>query len=98
MAQLALGDVQVMIDKLFEKLEAARSGGAITQYNQALRVQITRKKQLGGTLSEREREIVAALGEIAPPRRSSPLGTLVLAVLVIGALYVAYRYLAPHHP
>lgn len=98
MAQLALGDVQIIIHKLFEKLAAARSGGEITQYNQALRVQITRKKQLGGTLSEREREIVAALGEIVPPRSGSPLPTLVLIVAVIGALYLAYRYLAPHHP
>ncbi len=98
MAQLTLSDVQVVIDKLFEKLDAARSGGEITQYNQALRVQITRKKQLGGTLSEREREIVAALGEISPPRRGSPLTTLVLIVLAIGGLYLAYRYLVPHHP
>ena len=98
MAQLTLSDVQVLIDTLFEKLAAARSGGEITQCNQALRVQITRKKQLGGALSEREREIVAALGEISAPRRGSPLATLVLIVLVIGGLCLAYRYLVPHHP
>jgi len=98
MAQLSLNDLQPLIDKLFEKLAAARSGGEITQYNQALRVQITRKKKLGGVLNEREREIVAALGEIAPPRRGSPLTALVLIVVILGGLYLAYRLLVPHHP
>lgn len=98
MAELGLGDVQIMIDKLFEKLDAAKSGGEITQYNQALRMQITRKRKLGGSLSAREREIVAALGEIAPPRRGNPLAMLVALVVIAAALYAAYRYLAPHHP
>jgi hypothetical protein len=98
MAEPTLSDLQVVIDKLFEKLAAAKSGGEIIQYNQALRVQITRKKKLGGTLTEREREIVAALGEIAAPRSGSPLATLVVIVVIIGGLFLAYRYLMPHHP
>jgi hypothetical protein len=97
MAQLTLTDVQTLIDKLFEKLAAARSGGEITQYNQALRVQITRKRKLGGLLSEREHEIISALGEIAAPRRRSPLTILVLIALLSGGLWLAYRYLVLHH-
>jgi hypothetical protein len=96
MADQQLSDVQQTIDALFRRLDDAKTGGEITQCNHSLRVQITRKRKLGGALSGRERDLIAAVGEIAAPRKKGGLGTVVLIVAVLGVLYLAYRYFSQH--
>lgn len=93
MSNQALSDIQQTIDKLFARLDAAQSGGEITQTNHALRVQITKKRQLGAALSAREQEIVAAVGEISGKKRGGSFGTIILLVIVLAGLYLAYRFL-----
>jgi hypothetical protein len=94
MSDQALGDIQQAIDKLFAKLDAAQSGGEISQANHALRVQITKKLKLGARLSAREQELVAAVGAVKEGKKSGGFGTLVLIVVVIGAIYLAWRFLS----
>jgi hypothetical protein len=94
MSDQSLGDIQQAIDKLFAKLDAAQSGGELAQANHALRVQITKKMKLGAALSAREQELVAAVGAVKEGGRKGGLGTLVLIVVVIGGLYLAYRFIA----
>lgn len=88
----ALSDIQQTIDKLFARLDAAKSGGEITQANHALRVQITKKKKFGAALSEREREIVSAVGGITEQKRGGSWGVMILVIVVAAALYAACRF------
>ena len=55
MSKQDLTDIQIVIDKLFGRLEGSSTGGELTQYNHALRVQITKKKKLGGEEEEKDR-------------------------------------------
>ena len=89
-------DIQTTIDALFRRLDAAQTGGELTQCNHALRVQITKKKNQGGVLTEREKELVAAVGTIAGKRSGGHLWIFVLVLAVIGGLYWAYTYLSRH--
>jgi len=93
MANQQLTDIQQTIDALFRKLDDAKTGGEITQCNHSLRVQITKKKNQGGTLSERERDLIAAVGAIAAPKKGGQFSIFVLILAVIGGLYLAYRYI-----
>lgn len=94
MSKQDLTDIQIVIDKLFGRLDGSSTGGELTQYNHALRVQITKKKKLGGTLTAREQDLVAAVGQIADQKSGGSLWVFVLVLLVIGGLYVAYRFLS----
>ncbi len=96
MSNQTVQDLQQVIDKLFERLDNAKTGGELTQCTHALRVQITKKKKLGGSLAEREKEIAAAVGEIAEKKSSGSLWVLVLIILVIAGLYFAYGYISKH--
>ena len=96
MSNQTVQDLQLVIDKLFERLDNAKTGGELTQCTHSLRVQITKKKKLGGSLAEREKEIVAAVGEIAEKKSSGSLWVLVLIILVIAGLYFAYGYISKH--
>ena len=96
MSNQSVQDIQQVIDKLFEKLDNAKTGGEITQYTHSLRVQITKKKKLGGSLAEREKEIVAAVGEITEKKSGGSLWILVLVILIIVGLYFAYGYISKH--
>ena len=95
MAAPTLTDVQVLIDALFAKLDKAASGGELTRFQHALRIQITRKRSMGGTLTERERELVAAVGAIVPAQRGHPLLTLLVIIVLGGAALVLYRRFSP---
>lgn len=97
MSKQDVSDVQIVIDKMFDKLDNAKSGGEITQYNHSLRVQITKKKKMGAALTEREKDMIAAMGQIQSKKNGNPLWMVILIAAIIGGLYVAYRYLS-HHP
>ncbi|MBA3937429.1 MAG: hypothetical protein H0X38_08200 [Planctomycetes bacterium] len=93
-----LTDVQIMIDTLFAKLDKAASGGELTRYQHALRIQISRKRSMGGTLTARERELVAAVGTITPARRGHPLLMLIVIIVLAAAALVLYRRFSPPAP
>ena len=95
MSAPTLTDVQIMIDTLFAKLDKAASGGELTRFQHALRIQISRKRSMGGTLAERERELVAAVGAITPARRGHPLLTLLVIIVLGVAALVLYRRFSP---
>lgn len=96
MSNQTVQDIQQVIDRLFERLDNAKTGGEITQCTHSLRVQITKKRKLGGSLAEREQEIVAAVGEIAEKKSGGSLWIFVLAIIVIAGLYFAYTYISKH--
>ncbi len=95
MTEPTLTDVQIMIDTLFAKLDKAASGGDLTRYQHALRIQISRKRNMGGTLTGSERELVAAVGTITPARRSHPLVTLLVIIALGAAALFLYRRFSP---
>lgn len=86
---------QAMIDSLFDKLDRATTGGELSQLQHALRIQISRKKNAGGTLSGRERGLIAAVGDITG-RRSSALRWLVTLAIVLGLLAYLYQRFIAH--
>ena len=96
MSKQDLTDIQIVIDKLFGRLDGSSTGGELTQYNHALRVQITKKKKLGGTLTAREQDLVAAVGQIADKQGGRPVLGAILILLALGILYAAYRFLSGH--
>jgi hypothetical protein len=96
MSNQSLHDIQIAIDNLFKKMESAKTGGEISQYSHALRVQITKKKNLGGSLMDRERALIKSIGEISQPREGGQFGKLWLAILIIAVIagfYFAYKHL-----
>lgn len=94
MSSQSLHDIQQTIDKLFERLDNAKTGGEISQNNHALRVQITKKMKLGAALSEREKDIVAAVGAVADKKSGGSLWIMILVLAVIVGLYLAYKFLS----
>ncbi len=93
MSTQSLHDIQQTIDKLFERLDNAKTGGEISQNNHALRVQITKKLKLGAALNDREKDLVAAVGTVADKKSGSQLWIMILALAVIVGLYLAYKFL-----
>ncbi len=98
---LSTDDTQVLIDRLFERLEDASSPASVNQFTHSLRLHITTKHDAGLVLSPREQALVDALGFMRN-RRRSPLAALtfmVLLVLVLGAVaYAVWRYLPGFMP
>ncbi len=91
MSTQSLEDIQVIIDNLFDRLEKAETGGEISQCNHALRIQITKKKQMGGRLSEREETLIKAIGIIEAKKNGRLMQLIVLIVAFFIGLYVAYK-------
>jgi hypothetical protein len=91
MSNQTLDDIQVTIDALFEKLEQAETGSDLTQCNHALRIQITKKKQLGGKLTEREAAIIVAMGVILAKKSGMVMQIIVGIITFFIGLYVAYK-------
>ncbi len=89
-----MSDPQIIIDKLFEKLDNARSSGEVQQTTHALRIQITNKKKAGLALSAREKAMVASMGEITKPAKTGFGPGLIVVIVVVGAvIYAVYAYL-----
>ncbi len=88
-----IADMQIEIDALFKKLDQASTGGEVTQTNHALRVKISRKRQLGGRLNEREKSLIGAVGgEInATPGRGVPIVPILVLALLLVAGWIVYR-------
>lgn len=93
MSSQSSDDIQILIDKLFEKLDKATSGGELTQCTHALRVQITKKAQMGASLHDREKRIIASLGEISAPKKTNTLLILALVSALAIAAYIAFKIL-----
>jgi len=87
-----VGDVQIIIDKLFEKLDNAKSGGEITQVNHSLRIQINKKINIGGILTDRENYLVMALGKTTVKGSGNRGYLYVLLVVSALAAYVYLKY------
>lgn len=90
---LSDADTQVLIDNLFERLEAAEQPSTVNLVTHSLRLHITSKHDAGLPLSDREQGLVDALGFIRNRRRGpAPTTVLLLVVLLAGVAYALWRF------
>lgn len=87
---LSLADTQVLIDQLFERLEATDKPAGVNQLTHSLRLHITKKYDAGVPLAPREQGLIDALGFIRNRRRGSAPMAFMITLIVLIIVYVAW--------